>query len=229
MKKIFSLFTAAFTYFCIATVIALATAVAALASKGALDQARLYRVLAAMHGIDVVTMQQQLMAQDEEANNEQPSYEARLEQQTLQSLDQDLRNEAISNALVDMKTIQTELETETARFEELKQAYAAKLQQFADEEQANSLKELQRTLEAIKPAQAKEQILKMVQDDAMDDVVTILKSMAIDKRKKIIAEFKLGPDTDVLYDILKNIGQGEPAASQIRDTQKKLNEFGGNQ
>lgn len=229
MKKIFSLLGGAFTYFCIATVIALATAIAALASKGALDQERLYRVLAAMHGIDVVTMQQQLVAQEKEADTEQPSHQAWMEQQTHQSLDQDLRNEAISNALVDMKTIQTDLEVETARFEDLKKAYAAKLQQFANEEQANSLKELQRTLEAIKPAQAKEQLVKMLDDDAMDDVVTIMKSMAIDKRKKIIAEFKIGPDTDALYDILKNIRQGEPIASQIRDTQKKLSEFGGNQ
>ena len=97
---------------------------------------------------------------------------------------------------------------------------------MAEEEQATSLKELQRTLEAIKPAQAKEQIVKMLEDDAMDDVVTILKSMAIDKRKKIIAEFKAGPDTEWLYDILKNIRMGEPLVSQIKEAQDQINESG---
>jgi|TARA_B100000809_G_scaffold224369_1_gene234474 hypothetical protein len=44
-------------------------------------------------------------------------------------------------------------------------------------------------MEAIQPKQAKEQLLKMIEDEAMDDVVSIIKGMALDKRKKIIQEF----------------------------------------
>ncbi len=227
MKKLIALLTAMFTYFCMATVIALLTAVGAMWAKGALDQGRLYRVLAALHGIDVVTMQQQLSAHVDELDDEQPSPANRQEQQTLQSLDLDLREASIGNALTNMSMLEARLNVETARFKELRKSYAAKLQEFANEEQASSIKELQRTLEAIKPAQAKEQILKMLDDDAMEDVVVIMKTMPIDKRKKIIAEFKQGPDVEALYEILKNIRLGEPIASQIQETQDRLNEFGG--
>jgi len=225
MKKFGALAAALFSYFCIATVMALMAAVAGMWLKGALDPGRLYRVLAALHGIDVVTMQKQLVAHQEEADQEQPSYQARLEQQALKSLDLDLRTTAIDKGLSELQELQSNLEVEQSRFENLKKAYATRLKQLADEEQATSLKEVQRTLEAIKPAQAKEQILKMLDDDAMDDVVTIIKNMAIDKRKKIIAEFKEGPDADALYEILNNIRLGEPTASNIRDAQEKLNEF----
>ena len=226
MKTIFSAVGAGFNYFCVATVIAIAAALTAMWVKGALDQGRMYRVLAALHGIDVITMQRQLIEQEKETDSEQPSHTDRLERQTLKNLDLDLREAAVSNGLMEMKAIQAKLEVETSRFDELKKAYTAKLQEFADEEQATSLKELQRTLEAIKPVQAKEQILKMIEDDAIDDVVSILTSMSIDKRKKVIGEFKQPNDAEVLYEILKHIRKGEPLASQIRETQEKLKEFG---
>jgi len=227
MKRLLSLGGAAFTYFCVATVISLVAATAGLWLKGALDSARLYRVMAALHGIDVVTMQQQLVATKTNVDAELPSYRERFEKLALKSLDLDMRENAIDNAWVEMNEIRVDLEVKTTRFEELKEAYASKLQQLADEEQATSLRELQRTLEAIKPDQAKQQILKMLEDDAMDDVVTIIKNMPIDKRKKIIGEFEAGPDVEALYDILKNIRLGEPIASQIQETQDKLDRFGG--
>lgn len=227
MKKITSILGTLFTYFCVASMIALIAAGAALWFKGALDRDRLYRVLAAAHGIDVITLHKQIVKEKKEADDEQPSYKERFTELTLKSLDLDLREDAVSNAWSEMHELRISLEVDRNRFEELKQAYAAKLQEIADEEQATSLKELQRTLEAIKPEQAKEQILKMLEDDAMDDVVTILKNMAIDKRKKIIAEFEQGADADKLYDILKNIRLGEPNATQNREAQKALSEFGG--
>ncbi len=226
MKKLFSLLSAVTLYFCLATVLALVVAIGAMWFKGALDEERMYRVLAALHGIDLLTMQRHIVAQEKAADSEQPSHAARLRQQMLTSLDLDLREQAIGQGLQSMKEIQSHLERETSRFDDLRQAYAVKLQELADEEQATALKELQRTLEAIKPEQAKEQILKMLDDDSMDAVVTIMKNMPIDKRKKIIAEFKQGADADQLYEILRNIRLGEPMVSQIEDAQEKLKQFG---
>lgn len=225
MKKMFSFLGAAFTYFSIATVIALLTAVGALWFKGALDEGRLYRVLAALHGIDLVLMQQQLLTEKNEVDDEMPSYATRRKLLTLKSLDQELRKNAIDNAWAEMNDMRTKLEVKSKRFQEIKETYASKLQQSSEEEQAVALQEVRRTLEAIKPEQAKEQILKMLEDDAMDDVVTIMKNMPLDKRKKIIGEFEQGPDVEALYDILTQIREGEPLASEIEQTQDKLNSF----
>ncbi|MFO7907890.1 MAG: hypothetical protein ACQESR_04240 [Planctomycetota bacterium] len=225
MKKIFSLAGAAFTYFSIATVMALITAAVALWFKGALDEGRLYRVLAALHGIDMVAMQQQLLTEENEIDDEMPSYATRRKLLTLKSLDQELRKSAIDNAWADMNEMRTQLEMKSKQFEEIKENYAEKLQRTSDEEQAVALKEVRRTLEAIKSEQAKEQILKMLEDDAMDDVVTIMKNMPIDKRKRIIGEFEQGPDVEALYKILSNIREGEPLASEIKETQDKLKDF----
>jgi ACT domain-containing protein len=74
----------------------------------------------------------------------------------------------------------------------------------------------------MQPEQAKGQLLKMLEDDAMEDVVTIVTNMPADKRKKILAEFKVGTDAEQLYEILKNIRKGEPIASTIQDARQSL-------
>ena len=51
----------------------------------------MYRVLAALHGMDVVTMQTQLVSPKKTTEKEQPSFAARVEAQDLKSLDLDLR------------------------------------------------------------------------------------------------------------------------------------------
>jgi hypothetical protein len=224
VKKVFSLLTTAFIFFCVATIIAQIAALSALGAKGALDRGRLYRVLAALHGVDVVTMQTKLMAQTKSSKQEQPSYESRLEAQNLKSLDLDLRETAIDKGLLDLLNLQTSVKTEQTAFQDQRQSYDAKLKDMVDEVQTSSMKDLQRTIEAMRPAQAKEQLLKMLNDKAMGDVVTILKNMPADKQKKLVAEFKAGSDAEQLYQILKNIRAGEPVVSQIEDARKALNQ-----
>jgi hypothetical protein len=97
VRKVLSLFSTVFVYFCLATIIAQAAAVGALWAKGALDRGRMYRVLAALQGIDVVTMQAQLVSPHKSTQEEQPSFAARLEAQDLKSLDFDLRQSSIDN------------------------------------------------------------------------------------------------------------------------------------
>jgi hypothetical protein len=222
VKRVLSLLTTALICFCVATIIAQAAAVTALWSKGALDRSRLYRVLAALHGVDVVTMQTQLMAQKKDTEQEQPSFTAREETQTLQSLDLDLRETALDKGLLELANLQTTVKTKQAEFQEQRSSYDAKLKDLVSQEQASAMKQLQRTIEAMQPQQAKAQLVKMLDDKAMGDVVTIIKNMPSDKQKKLIAEFKQGSDADQLYQILKSIRAGEPVVSQIEDARQQL-------
>jgi hypothetical protein len=80
----------------------------------------------------------------------------------------------------------------------------------------------------MSPKQAKDQILKMldepstVADDPMQDVVTVLKSMADDKRKKLLGEFKTPEEADRLAEILREVRLGLPDSDVIRDTRNQL-------
>ncbi len=225
IKRFVSIVGTVLLYAAVATMLAEVTAVAGLYFKGSLDKSRLYRVLAALHGIDVITLQSQLAAQEQVEREEQPSFESLLEARELKSLDLDLRESALTQGLGALHNLQVSLETEQTRFQNVKKSYDTRLKQLATDEQASSIQELQRTLEALKPKQAKEQIVKIIDDDAMADVVAMLKRMSLDKRKKILAEFKDGADADTLSEILSNIRKGEPLASQIKETRDQLQQF----
>ena len=79
-----------------------------------------------------------------------------------------------------------------------------------------SLKEVQRTIESLGPEQAKEQLKKMLEGEQKDDVVAIVKGMALDKRKKILGEFTGEEEANQLHEILTSIRAGEPTAGLIQ-------------
>jgi hypothetical protein len=226
VKKVISIIATAAVYFCVATVLAQAIAFSTLWFKGALDEDRIYRVLAALHGVDIISLHAEMLAKEQQPKLEQVSYESVVKGRTLNSLDLDLRESAIDKGLLDLVNLQNSLLEDKELFDDVKKSYDLRLATLAKKEQDESLQQLQRTLEAIMPRQAKEQIVMMLDDNAMDDVVLIMKNMPTDKRKKIIAEFKQGEDVEILHRILTEIRKGEPLASEIQESRDKLQQFG---
>ena len=222
MKRLLQTASTLLTAFCVATIITQLTAVGAFWFKGALDQDRLDRVLAALHGEDVVAMQAQLLDAQAQQYQEQPSYDQLETRRVLRSLDLDLRESAVENGLQALHSLQTTLESSHKRFEQLKKSYDAHLSQIAEDEKSQSLREVQLTLESIKPKQAKEQIIRMIEAAGMTDVVTIMKQMSLDKRRKILAEFESEPEQEHLFQILTNIRQGEPLVSRVSQARSEM-------
>lgn len=225
MKQIFSWLTTAALYFSLATVLAQAAALTALWARGALDRDRLYRVVAALHGLDVVTMHARIAARKSAVNEEQTPLADRLADQELSSLDLDLRDLAVREGRQDLQDLEATVRDQWLALQTTKSAFDTQLKDLAEEQQSTARRELQRTIEAMRPNQAKDQLLKMLGDHAMGDVVAIVTAMPVDKRKKIIAEFKAGTDAEQLHEILKNIRAGEPVVSQVQDMRDALQQL----
>ncbi len=225
MKQLVSWLTTAVLYFSLATVLAQAVALTALWSRGALDRDRLYRVVAALHGLDVVTMHARIASRKSAVDQEQTPLEDRLADQELRRLDLDLRDLAVRQGWQDMQHLETTVRDQWHTLQTTKSVFDTQLKDLAEAQQSTARRELQRTIEAMRPNQAKDQLLKMLEDHAMDDVVAIVTAMPADKRKKLIAEFKAGTDAEQLYEILKNIRAGEPVASQVQDMRDALQQL----
>jgi hypothetical protein len=209
----------------VASVIAQVAALSAFWAKGVLDQGRMYRVLAALYGVDLITVQAQATADEEASREEQPSFDAKLAMGKLKSLDIDLREMAYDKGLLDVQNLLADLQTKEAQFQGIKQSWDNRLKAYAKEQQTSSMQELERTLEAIKPPQAKEQIVKMIENGDIDIVVGILKRMQIDKRRKIVAEFKAPNEAEMLHEILDKMRNGEPIASEIKKIQQDFEQI----
>ena len=79
-----------------------------------------------------------------------------------------------------------------------------------------------RTLETIKPKQAKELLMQMLEHNEMDDVAILLEGMTEGKRAKIFAEFKAPAEVDTLGEVLRRIRLGEPAARVAKTAAQKV-------
>src|SRR6185503_16496822 len=156
------------------------------------------------------------------------SFEQILNARLRASLDLDLRESAIDKALGDLRTIETALKSESSRLDLWKQSFDKRLADLQSAASEASLREVQQTLEAIQPKQSKDQLMKMLAEpktptnDPMEDVVRILKAVQLDKRKKILAEFKTPEEIEELHEILRVIRLGGSDTELLQETRKQL-------
>jgi hypothetical protein len=225
MKAAFRWFGALFVAFAIGTVISLTVIGAMLWWKGVLSDERLYGMLAALQGIKPPPPPS-VSALD--TDSEQPSFNQILHARMRASLDLALRENAIDKSLGDLRTIETALQSESKRLDAWKQSFDKRLADLQTAATDSSLREVQQTLEAIQPKQAKEQLIKMLAepktpvDDPMEDIVRILKAMPLDKRKKILAEFKTPEEVEKFAEILRVIRLGGSDTELLQDTRRQL-------
>jgi hypothetical protein len=217
----------------IGTTVTLVVLLAMLWWKGVLADERVLAMLAALQGIKAAPPIETTNVVNTDAEQPSPSQirEARLRA----SLDLDLRESAIDKSLADLRTLEKALQTESSRLDGWKKSFDKRLSDLQSAATDTALLEVQRTLEAIQPKQAKEQILLMLKepattsDDPMQDIVTIFKAMPLDKRRKILAEFKTTEEVEQLADILQQIRLGEPDAGLLRDARGQLQQPSGSQ
>jgi hypothetical protein len=229
MKRLIQITAGAMACFCVATVLAEGVGATFVYLRVGMSQDKLYRMLAVLENVDVDAIRAKHEAAKKPEQSEQVSPEDVLRARLVKDLHLDLRETAIDKAILELRALEGKLKTERDRYDELKQGFDERLAELARGATDTSLQEVQRTLEAIAPKQAKEQILQMLDEpdedaarQAMTDVVTILKAMPLDRRKKIIAEFKSEKEAEQLHDILREIRLGEPEVSLIRDTREKV-------
>jgi hypothetical protein len=215
-------------WFCVGTVLAQAVLLGMLWWKGAIGDGRVLAMYAALHGI-VPESDGSGRGPAADPNPEQLSLAEVAQRRMLTSLDLDLRETALDKWLADLRNIRSEIETEDDRLNLWKETFDIRLKKMESTALDTSLLEVQKTLEAIQPKQAKEQILKMLDDapdghneQAMQDIVKILKAMPLDKRRKILGEFKSEDEATTLAEILKEIRLGAPEVDLIRDTRAGL-------
>lgn len=215
--------------FCVATVFTGTIGLGMLWWKGALADDRGLLMLAVLQGVDLGELRMEIEKKVDERNEEQPAFSSILEARTRAGLDLQMREMALKNAISEFSSLESQVLTEKDRYEKMKKEYDTRLTQLEEGLRDPALLAFQRTLEAMPPSQAKAQILMMLEDDsdpkAMQQVVAIMKTLPLDKQKKLIAEFKSEEDKQTLYDVLKRVRLGDPESSMIEEARESLKKF----
>ncbi len=212
---------------CVGTVALEAASLGIMWRRGVLTASKVDHVVAVMYGVDVRTLQEELEDDDVADDVELASFEEISNARDLISLDLDLREMAIDKAQVSQNYFRTHLDRQKEQYRDTRKRFEDRRKEFLGAATDEGLLEVQETLISLPAADAKDEILLMLDGDlgtgqAMNDLVAIIKSMALEKRKKILAQFKTPAEEQQLGDILKNIRSGMPHVDLIQKTRKQL-------
>ena len=175
-------------------------------------------------------MYDNLLTQAEPAKEDMVSFADVETARMLSNLDLDLRDLSADKGLADAQQLDLLLEEETSRYSFVKSEFDSRWETMQKEAVDSELQEVARQIATVAPSLAKDQLLRILNDEQLDpelalqQVVTIFRSLSIDKRKKIVLEFKDG-DSSSLHEILRQIRLGVPQMTLIRETRDRLDQF----
>jgi flagellar motility protein MotE (MotC chaperone) len=209
-------------YLCVATVLAEGILLVWYARAWQVDRDRLVRMFAAAQGVDLETVKEQAAAERPEPSTEQPSYDQVLEARAVKARNLELREQALRGSLGQLQSEQRKLADEKKRVQQLREGFQNELLAMQKGATATGREDVRRTLETLKPKQAKELLALMLKKKELDEVVTLMSGMTDAKRAKIIAEFKAPEEAEQLSEVLRRIREGLPNAAMAENTQKQL-------
>ncbi len=213
-----------FVYFCVATILAQIILLIYLTVTWQIDRSRVLQVLAIAQGVDIFAIKEQADSEKEQISIEQVSYDQVQQTRAVGVRHLELREQALKQGLKQLAAEQRKLVENMAQRKQLEQSFRTELADVQQGAVALGRENARLKLEALKPAQAKQQLGEMLKNDELDEVVALLAAMPDSKAGKIMAEFKLPGDTEQLYQILRRIREGFPDSKLVVDTQGALNQ-----
>jgi hypothetical protein len=135
----------------------------------------------------------------------------------------ELREQALQSGMERVRFEQKKLAEDKDNYDRITTAFEKQLDELHTGALATGRENIRLIWESIKPKQAKEQILQMMQANEQEDLVAILSAMPIGKRAKIIGEFKTDEENKKLDEILDLIRRGMPETKVVNRTEEQVN------
>jgi len=221
MGRLLGGLTTLLVYLCAATLLSEVVVAGYLWSAWKLDQAKLLRMMAVAQGAESAedeAKEKEAETKKEPASEEQASFAEVLERRAVKTRDLELREQSLDKALDEVKFQQQIVDSDRQKEQELMTRFTAELKSLKEGAQASGRELVRRTLETVKPRQAKEQLFEMLQNNEMDQVVMILAGMQESRRAKILAEFKTPEENRKLAEVLRRLREGQPESSLVDRT-----------
>jgi hypothetical protein len=222
IARVLQILTTVVVYSCLATVIAAGILATYYTRTWQLNRTKLVEMLAIAEGADLEAIVDAARAPRENPSTEQPSYQEILETRAAKTRNLELREQALRSSLQQLQSEQRKLSDERKQFQQLRESFQGELLAMEKGAVAAGRDEARRTLETLKPKQAKELFARMLQGKELDEAVLILSAMPEAKRAKIIAEFKAPEEVEQIGELLRRLRQGLPTSNMAENTQRQL-------
>ncbi len=211
-------------YICIATILSLLLGIGYALSTGLLTKSKLDEIAAVIAGVERSETKQVKTVKTDETS-EQPSLDDMEQKRAVKTRDIEMRELSVSNGINRIAYETAQLQRERADYDKLRSQFDDRLNSLLGTAKDQGMENVRLIWETIKPKQAKEQILQMIEANEEPEVVKILSAMPIAKRAKIVGEFKTEEEAKKLQRIVELIRQGVPDAKLIEDTRDEVDKF----
>jgi hypothetical protein len=209
--------TALAAYLCVGTMFSLLIGAGYLWTSGKMNADKAFEMLALLHDVE---LHPKADAEKKTTSDDapRPSFEETLRQSKIEARQLELKLQAVTQGLKQLRFVRDEFTQDKERYERIKKDFQAELAKMRGGAKAEGFANVRLIWQNIQPKLAKEQIMQMIEQDEIEDVVVILSDMPIRTRAKIVSAFTTDEEVAAMDEIMRLIREGSPEITAIENT-----------
>jgi hypothetical protein len=213
MSKLVDMLFGLIAYICVATVITLALIVGYLMHTDQLNNDKLFRLMAVVQDVDLQKMAEADKKPANEVPPEEPSLNEVMNHQQIQDRNFEVKQLALQRGKQEYDASLSLLIEKTDRYDRLAQDWQNRLKQEQELTTQQNLAKVVSQLEQVTPDVGKDQLMRWIAEDKMDDAILLMGKMSESKLAKILKTFSTPEELTKLHDIHERIiGSGKQGA-----------------
>lgn len=208
-------------YVATATVITMALGLAYLWRTDRLTDDKIFRITALMQGVDL----DQIAAEkgtEGEVPPEEPSVDDIAGQQQIFDRNYEVKLLSLQRGRQEFDDRLQQLKTQSERFNRQAAEWEAKLKQQGELSTQENITKVVSDLEQVKPATAKDLLMRWVEEERMHDVILLLGRMSETKKGKILKAFATPEELDKLHEIHRLLLESAEQQEQLQQATSEL-------
>lgn len=209
-------------YVATATVITMALGMAYLWQTDRLSDEKVFRITALLQGVDLDQIAAAEKATEGEVPPEELSVDEIAGQQQVFDRNYEVKLLSLQRGRQEFDDRLQQLKTQSERFNRQAADWEAKLKQQGELSTQENITKVVSDLEQVKPATAKDLLMRWVEEERMDDVILLLGRMSETKKSKILKAFSTPEELDKLHEIHRLLLESAEQQEQLKQANSEL-------
>jgi hypothetical protein len=226
MGRLFGMVLPLLGYLASATVITVALGFGYLWHTERLTDDKLFRVIALLEGVDLQQIADAQKKTAEEVPPEEASMDAVIGRQQILDRNYEVKLLELKRGRQEYDNSYENLKVKIDRYDQLARTWQDKLTQQEQQTSLENIGKVVSDLEQVKPATAKDLLMRWIAEDRMSDVITLLGKMSENKKGKILNSFTTPEELDKLHQIHRLMIDNAANKDQLSKALGELKQMG---
>ena len=205
MTKIIELVMGLVAYFCVATVITAALIVGYMWHTDHLNNEKMFRLVAVVQDVDLEEIAKAEEKPADAVPPAEPSLNEVMHGQQVQDRNFEVKQLALQRGKREYDASLQLLIEKTDRYDRLAQDWQSRLKQEQELKTQENLAKVVSQLEQVSPEVGKDQLMRWIDEQKMDDAILLMNKMAESKLAKILKTFETPEELGKLHEIHERI------------------------